>query len=64
MVLDGVVPIADCVLGNLYVFDAQDEIYYINYYGSKTTARKVAGTFQEFISRIVVLDEEGPNRGV
>ena len=54
---DGVLPIADCELGNLYVIDRENAIFYINYYGGKTTARKIANSFQEFVARIVVQDE-------
>lgn len=54
---DGVLPIADCELGNLYVIGQENAVFYINYYGGQTTARKVANSFQEFVSRIVVQDE-------
>lgn len=54
---DGVLPIADCELGNLYVLDREGAVHYINYYGGRTTAKKVAGSFQEFVTRIVVQDD-------
>jgi hypothetical protein len=47
-------PIADCELGNLFVLDQHDSVYYINYYNSKTVVEKVSDSFEEFISRIVV----------
>jgi hypothetical protein len=50
---DGVLPFADCVLGNLYVLTRENAVYYINYYGGKTTAQKVADSFQDFVARIV-----------
>jgi hypothetical protein len=50
---DGVLPFADCVLGNLYVLNPENAVYYINYYGGKTTARKVADSFHDFVARIV-----------
>jgi hypothetical protein len=53
----GVLPIADCELGNLYVLDRENRISYLNYYGGVTTARKVALSFTEFIGRIVIEDE-------
>jgi hypothetical protein len=49
---DGVLPFADCVFGNLYVLTAENAVYYINYYGGKTTVRKVADSFQDFVNRI------------
>jgi hypothetical protein len=54
---EGVLPIADCELGNLYVLDRENAIHYLNYYGGKTTARKVASSFGEFLARVVVEDE-------
>ncbi|WP_395748229.1 SMI1/KNR4 family protein [Prosthecobacter sp.] len=53
---DGVLPVADCVLGNLYVIDRGGAVHYINYYGGKTTSRMVADTFGEMLHRIVVSD--------
>jgi hypothetical protein len=52
-----VLPIADCELGNLYVLDQENAVYYLNYYGGKTTARKVADSFRDFIARIVVTQD-------
>ena len=54
---DRILPIADCEFGNLYVFDRENRVHYINYYGGRTSARKVADNFQEFIDRIVVSEE-------
>ena len=54
---DGVLPIARCALGNIYVLDRNNAIHYINYYGGKTTAQKVAASFHNFIARIVVPEE-------
>jgi hypothetical protein len=53
----GALPIADCELGNLYVLDSENAVHYINYYGGKTTARKVADSLQDLIDRIVVQHE-------
>lgn len=53
---DGVLPVADCALGNLYVLDRENSVHYINYYGGRTTARKVAGSFVDFLARIVVTE--------
>jgi hypothetical protein len=50
---DGVLPFADCELGNIYVLDAKNAVHYINYYGGRTTVRKVADSFQNFVDRIV-----------
>lgn len=54
---DGVLPVADCQLGNLFVMDRKNVIHYINYYGGATTSRKVADTFNDLLARIVVVDE-------
>ena len=54
---DGVLPVADCELGNLYVIDRGNAVHYINYYGGQTTSRKVADSFGELLTRIVVSDE-------
>jgi hypothetical protein len=51
---DGVLPIADCELNNLYVLDNTNAVFYINYYGGRTTASKVSNSFQDFVDRIVV----------
>jgi SMI1 / KNR4 family (SUKH-1) len=53
----GVMPFAGCALGNIYVMETDNSIHYINYYGGRTTARKVSDTFNDFIARIVVIDE-------
>jgi len=54
---EGFLPIANCELGNIYVLNRENAVHYLNYYGGKTTARKVADTFREFVTRIVVHDE-------
>lgn len=54
---DGVLPMADCELGNLYVIDGDNAIHYINYYGGRTTSRKIADKFSDLLPRIVVTDE-------
>lgn len=54
---DGVLPVADCELGNLYVIDRENVVHYINYYGGQTTARKVTSSFSDLIKRLVVIDE-------
>lgn len=53
----GALPIARCELGNLWVIDRENAIHYINYYGGKTTARKVSDKFSDFISRVVASDD-------
>ncbi|MCX6852114.1 MAG: SMI1/KNR4 family protein [Verrucomicrobia bacterium] len=53
---DGVLPVADCELGNLYVVDRRNAVHYINYYGGQTTSRKVADAFGDLLKRIVVFD--------
>jgi hypothetical protein len=50
---DSMLPFADCELGNLYVLTPENTVYYINYYGGKTTVQKVADSFQDFVARIV-----------
>jgi hypothetical protein len=54
---DGVLPFADCELGNLYVIDQEGAVYYINYYGGSTSARRVANRFTDLLPRVVVSDE-------
>lgn len=54
---DGVIPFADCELGNLYVIDREDAVHYINYYGGNTSARRVANRFSDLLSRIAISDE-------
>ncbi|TLD71654.1 SMI1/KNR4 family protein [Phragmitibacter flavus] len=54
---DCVLPIADCELGNLYVIDRENSLHFINYYGGRTTSRKVADTFSDLLARIVISDE-------
>ncbi len=54
---EGALPIGRCQLGNLYVLDRDNTVHYINYYGGNVTARKVADSFGDFITRIVVQEE-------
>lgn len=54
----GIFPFARCELGNLYVFDTDNSVHYINYYGGRTRALRVADTFRDFIDRIVIPAEE------
>jgi hypothetical protein len=53
---DGILPVADCELGNLYVLDRENAVHYINYYGGSTSAINVTDRFSEFLARIVVCD--------
>ncbi len=53
---EGLLPFADCELGNLYVLDRQGEVHYIDYYGGTTKVRKVAGSFNDFVDRIRVTE--------
>ena len=39
--IEGMLPIANCELGNLYVLDRENAVHYLNYYGGKMTARQV-----------------------
>lgn len=54
---DRVLPFADCELGNLYVIDQEDAVYYINYYGGSTSAHRIASRFGDLLPRVVVSDE-------
>lgn len=54
---DGVLPVADCELGNLYVIDHGNAVHYINYHGGQTRSRRVADAFSDLLSRIVVSDQ-------
>jgi hypothetical protein len=54
---DGILPFARDELGNIYVQNVDDEIFFINYYGGCTSVRRVADNFSEFIARIVVADQ-------
>ena len=54
---DSALPFARCELGNIYVLNRENMVYYINYYGGKTTSQGVADNFKDFISRIVVTEE-------
>lgn len=53
---EGLLPIAGCELNNLYVLDADDSVWYIDYYGRRKGTQKVSLSFQDFIDRIVVDD--------
>ncbi|WP_420470919.1 SMI1/KNR4 family protein [Brevundimonas sp. FT23042] len=57
LVSDGGLPVARCELGNIYVLARANSVHYVNYYGGRTTARKVADGFADFVARIVVIDE-------
>ncbi|QNA82919.1 SMI1/KNR4 family protein [Sphingomonas sp. So64.6b] len=54
---ENILPFARDELGNIYVLNGQNSVYYINYYGGKTTSQKVAINFKNFVSRIVVIEE-------
>ena len=54
---EGILPFADCELGNLYVLDRQNAVHYLNYYNGDATAQKVADSFQDFIERISIPEE-------
>ena len=49
---EGILPFADCELGNLWVFDREGIIYYVNNYGGKTKTHKISADFTDFVSRI------------
>ena len=51
-------PFADCEFGNPYVLTSTNEVYYLDYTGGYVSSQKVADSFEEFISRIVVDDSE------
>ncbi len=53
---ESILPIADCELGNLYVLDRENAVHYLNYYGGKTTAHRVASSFDEFLARVIMED--------
>jgi len=52
----GILPVARCELGNIYVIEIDGAVHYLNYYGEKTTASLVASDFSSFLSRIVVVE--------
>ncbi|MCH8514682.1 MAG: SMI1/KNR4 family protein [Kiritimatiellae bacterium] len=54
---DGVLPVADCELGNLYVINRDNSVHYINYYGGQTSSKKVSDKFSDLLHRIVVTDD-------
>jgi len=54
---DSVLPIARDEFGNKYVQTPHGSIYYINYYSGATSAMKIANSFSDFVSKIVVDDE-------
>lgn len=51
---EGILPIADCELGNLYVLDASGAVHYIDYYGRSARAMKLSDDFAGFLGRIVI----------
>ncbi len=54
---DGVLPIADCELGNLYVLGNDNAVHYINYYSGEIKTTRVGNSFSEFLAKIVVAEE-------
>lgn len=54
---DGMLPFADCELGNLYVIDPEGVVHFISYYGGSTSALRVADRFSDLLRRVVVSDE-------
>jgi len=54
---DGILPIADCELGDIYALDRENAVHYINFYGGETTSQKIADRFQDFVDRIVATEE-------
>jgi hypothetical protein len=55
---EGILPFADCELGNLYVLDRDNSVHYVSYYDGKTIARKVSDSFHDFVNGIVVPEDE------
>ena len=55
---EGILPIARCELGNIYVIKRDGAVHYLNYYGGKTEALLIASDFPSFLSRIVVKGDE------
>jgi len=53
----GSFPFADCEFGNPYILNAADEVYYIDYTNGDSSPFKVAGSFRDFISHIVIEEE-------
>jgi hypothetical protein len=54
---DSLFPFARCELGNRWILDENNEVFYINYYGSTTKVEKVSDSFQDFLDRIIVVDD-------
>lgn len=50
---EGILPFARCELGNLYVLTRDNSVHYINYYGGRAAAQRIADCFQDFVTRIV-----------
>ena len=53
--LDGfkdVVPFAGCELGNIWIFDKNGGIHYVNNYGGQRKVDKISNDFVDFIGRI------------
>ena len=58
----GIMPIADCLLGNTFVLMPDDSIGYIDYYGDHSDTQRIAESFAELVSRIVVpADQDSEN---
>ncbi len=53
----GILPIASCELGNLYVLERDGSVHYVNYYGASVVTKKVADSFGDFVSRIVITED-------
>ena len=54
----GALPFAGCELGNLFVLRADGAVYYIDYWGGRTTAERVSDNFADFLERIVIPEDE------
>ena len=54
----GALPFARCVFGNFYVLTARNEVWYIDFTGGETSSLKVATSFNDFLSRIIVDAED------
>ena len=59
---DGVLPFAGCELGNIYVLDRENKVFYIDYYGGQTCSQFVSESFSDFLSRIIV-EDDGEDKG-
>jgi len=54
----GMLPVANCILGGIYVLKPDNSIWFRLVYSGKLVLRQVAGSFGEFRDRIVVRDDE------